>query len=110
MNDLLVISPNGGEVWPIGSTQVIRWKTFMDRPATVVDFQLRNEEGPILILARGMAVDEGIQIIEVPDIDLGPGYKIRIFYVLDMSLFDQSDETFTISPKPASAARWELYE
>jgi hypothetical protein len=90
--DFRVIRPNGGELWPIGSLQTIRW-SFANllsvppsSPATAFDVELTREGGfAIDIPTTDASCDLDSATCSLPwipssDLEIGSGYKIRISF------------------------------
>ena len=100
-----VLSPNGGEIWPQGSTQNVRW-TSSDIPqgarVTAVTIILTDPSGTSdyvnLTPSPAPNVESGNASIPVSD-NLTPGsHKIWIYILVDGAFVkDFSDEPFTIS-------------
>ena len=107
---ITVLSPNGGEVWPVGSTQVIKWNNTSGGPvnltlsnylscwntepacmAPAVLYQLANNvSGSTYNWTTGKTASGG-------DIPAGE-YKVTVSSATSGSVTDQSDSAFTITP------------
>jgi len=106
---ITVLSPNGGEVWPVGSTQVIKWNNTSGGPvnltlsnylacltatpacgAPTVLYQLANNlYGSNYFWTTGKTSSGG-------DIPAGE-YKVTVSSATNGSVTDQSDSVFTIT-------------
>jgi len=106
---ITVLSPNGGEVWSVGSTQVIKWNNTSDGPvnltlsnylacwtatpacgAPAVLYQLANNiSGSAYNWTTGKTASGG-------DIPAGE-YKVTVSSATNGSVTDQSDSAFTIT-------------
>ena len=106
---ITVLSPNGGEVWPVGSTQVIKWNNTSGGPvnltpsnylscwsavpscgAPAVLYQLANNlYGSNYFWTTGKTASGG-------DIPAGE-YKVTVSSATNGSITDQSDSVFTIT-------------
>ena len=113
---ITVLSPNGGEVWPVGSTQVINWNNTSGGPvnltlsnylacwtatpacgAPAVLYQLANSvSGSSYNWTTGKTASGG-------DIPAGE-YKVTVSSATNGSVMDQSDSAFTIiAPAPTTS-------
>jgi hypothetical protein len=92
---ITVTSPNGGEDWELGSAQDITWSSV-------------NVSGNVKIeLYKAGSVEETLSSDESNDgsyswtisseLDAGSDYKIRISSLVDLNVFDESDQPFTLS-------------
>jgi len=88
-----VIAPNGGEVWPINSTQTIRWNSG-DFTGTV-NIQISRDGGITWTTVISGTVNDGLQSWVVT----GPATiqaRIRVRSVIDSGAYDASNGNFTI--------------
>jgi len=92
-NQINVTSPNGGESWLIGSLHEIIWTDQLDG-----DVQILLYRGGILhtIVATSTSSDGSITW-NVPSIEEGNDYKIKILSVVTDEVFDESDSNFTFT-------------
>ncbi|MCZ6702709.1 MAG: T9SS type A sorting domain-containing protein [Ignavibacteria bacterium] len=92
-NQINVTSPNGGESWLIGSLHEIIWTDQLDG-----DVQILLYRGGILhtIVATSTSSDGSITW-NVPSIEEGNDYKIKIVSVITDEVFDESDSNFTFT-------------
>jgi hypothetical protein len=90
-----LLSPNGGEVFPLGETVPITWQ---DNLSGLVTLRL-TKGGVYLRNIRANTPSDGHYDWVVPG-DLAPGadYKVRITSVEDVTLKDHSDGFFTLVP------------
>ncbi|MCH9028436.1 MAG: T9SS type A sorting domain-containing protein, partial [Bacteroidetes bacterium] len=91
-NHITVTSPNGGEVWLIGSAHEITWEDNLDGNVQIL---LLKADQLHLIISSSTASD-GSRPWTVPSVPPGSDYKIRISSVTDGNIFDESDADFTI--------------
>ena len=110
-----VIWPNGNEVWPIGSTQEVRWRTNLETGGTNVRYELWNDSAKVADLDSGSDLfGEKSQMITVPDVPPGNHYKVRMVSIDQPAAWDDSDADFSIiDPIRQSQVRretWMLYE
>lgn len=89
-----VFSPNGGEVWQVGSTQMIMWTSqFIDR----VRIQYSPDNGITWkSVKRFVDAIDGQLEWQVPA-EESPECLVRINDLSDVNIFDDSDTTFTIT-------------
>ncbi|KKQ45984.1 MAG: Endonuclease/exonuclease/phosphatase, partial [Candidatus Yanofskybacteria bacterium GW2011_GWC2_37_9] len=98
---ITVLSPNGGEVWPVGSTQAIKWNS-NGAPTIMVDLVRPNYE---CHLTNGDVPNTGsltytlsacINGLPIPQ---GSDVKIKVMYRSNAVIVtqDQSDSAFTIT-------------
>ncbi|MBN1559525.1 T9SS type A sorting domain-containing protein [candidate division KSB1 bacterium] len=94
---ITVISPNGGEIWEIGSAQQIRWSS-------------ANHSANVKIeLYKGLSLhqtisssttDDGLHTWTIPSLEENTNYRIKITSTANSAVYDFSDNYFTIR-KPA---------
>jgi hypothetical protein len=98
---LTLITPNGGENWLIGSLQNITWSA--ESVAKVkLDYSADGGTGWIT-LAETIDANAGSYSWTLPDI-ASANCKVRISNHDDATLFDVSDQPFTIEKKTGSSA------
>jgi hypothetical protein len=94
---LTLLAPNGGEQWPTGSSQTIRWQS-TDLKGTV-DLELsRDDGGSWAPLAAGLPANGSH-----PWTVTGPpttAARVRVRAASDPGLADQSDASFSIQEPP----------
>ena len=108
-----VISPNGGETWTVGSEARIHWETDIPTAGTGVQFELWNGMAKIEDLGFGWDPNAGREdIITVPNVPDGSNYRVRVISTWEPTLFDISDEPFTIlrAENGVSPNDWLLYQ
>jgi hypothetical protein len=93
-NQVTVTTPDGGENWPIGSSQIITWD---DNLAGSVEIQLFK--GAIFHSSiTGSTPSDGAYTWNIPNsLIQASDYGIRISSVDDGNVFDFSDADFTLS-------------
>jgi hypothetical protein len=92
-NQVTVTSPNGGESWKAGTTQTITWDdNFPDN----VRIEL-YKGGIVHTLIVNSTTSDGERDWSIPyDFEGGSDYKVKITSLGDTSIFDLSDDNFTI--------------
>lgn len=90
---LTVLSPNGGEVWPIGSTQVLRWNA--TGVSGKVKIELSRDGGGTWKTLFASTVNDGSQSWKVTKPETGQA-RVRIRSLLDANVVDTSDGNCTI--------------
>jgi hypothetical protein len=93
-NTISVLSPNGGEVWGMGTEQFITWSS-IDIIDVKIEFSSNN--GASWELVNESVPSTGIYSWNVPDVHTIQGV-IKISDVTDEDVFDISDGVFTIEP------------
>lgn len=111
LNALQVLSPNGAEIWPAGSQQLIRWSAPGDGN---VKIELSIDGGATYETIFGSTLNDGTQPWTVPDRQ-SITCRIRITHLNDASLVDESDEDFEIAPTvgirvttPSGGELWQI--
>ncbi|MDC1037717.1 Ser-Thr-rich GPI-anchored membrane family protein [Candidatus Marinimicrobia bacterium] len=112
---LTVTSPNGGENWELGSTHDITW-TSSDLSG---DIKIELYQGGSMYQTiLDSTDDDGSYSWTIPDsYDEGSNYNLRISSVSDGNVYDDSDNTFTLTStsqptltvtSPNGGENWEL--
>ncbi|MDP3057344.1 MAG: NosD domain-containing protein [bacterium] len=103
---LTVLSPNGGENWPVGSEQKIQWK-FTGKQTTSVKIELQKSSSSLFteLIAIFVPTDyngDGSYLWTIPAThETGTDYKIIVTSIENSKRTDTSDGYFTISaPAP----------
>jgi hypothetical protein len=95
--DITVTSPNGGESWQVGTSHNITWTDNISGP---VKIDLYKAEVFDTTIAQSTASD-GSYNWNIPiDLQEGSDYKVLITSLDDTTLFDYSDDNFTIFSVP----------
>jgi len=91
---LSVLSPNGGESWPVGSTQTIMWNSqFVEN---TVQIQASYDNGATWSIVKRMAnVKDGQSQWAIPD-RISDTCLIKIFDMAETEVTDISDAPFSI--------------
>ncbi|NJD53817.1 MAG: hypothetical protein FIB07_13230 [Candidatus Methanoperedens sp.] len=94
-----VVSPNGGENWIRGSTQIIKWNS-TESPGTYVKIELLKG-GVLNRVIIASTINDGSHPWIIPATQTpGDDYKVRITSTANVSNTDTSDANFTI-PVPS---------
>lgn len=110
---LILHSPQGGEVWLTGSTQLIHWRSLLNVTGPSVRLQLWRGGAWIADLGSQTDTDgDGIKVITVPDVDEGSNYQVFLNSISMPNYFAYSPAlTIRKSPQNAlSSASWAAYE
>jgi subtilisin family serine protease len=98
-NTITLITPNGGESWSVGGTQIIQW-TYTGDPGNFVRLELYKGNVRYSMIAPRTALGSGgagLYSWRIPPrVTRGSNYKIRIVTTGDSSLADLSDNSFQI--------------
>ncbi|MCP4216245.1 MAG: hypothetical protein GY765_16475, partial [bacterium] len=90
-----ITSPNGGEMWKLGTAQTLTWES--NDSVGDIDIRLYNGDSPVLDIAT-VPVDSGSFTWDIPaDFTAGENYRVRISQ-LSSGLDDYSDSYFSIIP------------
>ena len=93
-NNLLLTSPNGGEVWPVGSSQNITWSTTGSIPGVKLEYSTDGFITPILITAASL--NTGSYTWTIPN-DCSNTVKVRVSdSTFPTQVYDDSDACFRI--------------
>ncbi|MBN1542534.1 hypothetical protein JW992_10340 [candidate division KSB1 bacterium] len=91
---LTVVSPNGGEKWPVGSSQIISWNSqFVEN---TVQIQASYDGGTTWSIVKRMAKAADGQIEWVVPDRISENCLIKIFDMREVEVFDVSDALFSI--------------
>ena len=91
-NEISILSPNGGEVWGMGTQQYVKWSS-TNIINVMIEFSADN--GASWDLVAESVPSTGIYSWRVPLVQTIQG-RIKISNVTDDSVFDISDNKFTI--------------
>jgi len=94
---ITITSPNGGEIWQVGSTAVIQWQSKGIPSTSSIDIiRLRDSSGVEKDIVS-QTENDGIEKIIVPDYLEAGSYKLEIKTSLNGgTVFDESDAEFNI--------------
>jgi len=98
---IVISSPNGGESWAVGSTQAIAWKT-MGTGAEVM-IQYTTDDTATWNTITDATANDGTYEWVIPDA-VSDQCRVRIINLDDISVFDVSDEAFSIVAASARTA------
>jgi hypothetical protein len=93
-DSIVVISPNGGEKWITGSTQIIQW---VDNVSENVKIELYQDGNLHSLITSFTPNDSLYSWLVPPHIWTNSNYKIGIESTSDQDNFDLSDNNFAIS-------------
>ena len=96
---ITVTSPNGGETCEMGTTQTITWEDNIDGNVLIEVYKGGVFYGNI---TDSTPSDGSYDEVIPTDIDAGTDYKFKITSVADSSIYDFSDNNFTITASAAS--------
>jgi len=91
--NLTLTSPNGGEKWAIGTTQVIRW----DRTGSIANVRLEysDDGGTVYVPIISSTANAGSYSWSVPDA-ITVQALVKIYDASDLTVYDTSDAVFKI--------------
>ncbi len=101
--DISVISPNGGEEWPVGSTQEIRWES--RNAGAYVKIEYSTDGGTTWKTIEDSTENDGSYSWTVPD-DPSDHCRVRITSKVYTSVQDTSDADFSIVERPDLELLW----
>jgi hypothetical protein len=107
---IVVVAPNGGENWPKGSTQVIRW-TYSPAAGTQVKIELLKGGALLSTIVAKTSVGTGgagsFNWLVPATLNKGSDYQVRVTSISDATFTDMSDGAFSIGSSAASIAKVE---
>jgi len=89
---ILVTSPNGGEIWPVGSNQIINWTSNL---VSNVKIEYTTDSGSSWITIIASTPSGGTYNWTVPNTP-SVNCKVKISDVSNPSVYDQSNNPFSI--------------
>lgn len=89
---LIVLSPNGGEVWPVGSTQNITWNS---TNVPDVKIELSTNNGTSWTTVVDSTPSNGIYSWTVPNTPSNT-CKVKVSDITNPLVYDESDSVFSI--------------
>ena len=102
---IAVVSPDGGEVWQLGSAQSVQW-SYTENPGSAVKIEALRGEAiiatiPSVSIGSG---GSGTFNLTVPfNTPVGDNYRFRVTSISNPGYTDTSDAPFTISPDSSSS-------
>lgn len=97
---ILVTSPNGGEAWPVGSTQKLTWRTG-SAPVGDVRIEYTTDAGSTWLDIAGRTENDGLYEWSVPDTP-SSDCLMRISKADEADPVDRSDAPFSIVTSASS--------
>ena len=94
---ITVTSPNGGEMWQVGTTQTVKWTTQSLSSSAFVNIEI--QKGSTVVKRYASIMNDGNELIVVPsDLQAGADYKVNVIYYFNSSqgVIDSSDSSFSI--------------
>tara|TARA_Y100000758_G_scaffold159231_1_gene113033 strand:+ start:651 stop:3068 length:2418 start_codon:yes stop_codon:yes gene_type:complete len=96
-----VISPNGGELWEIGSEQVIEWNSPHSSLRVHIFIQPVQQPSIAQLIAEN-ELNDGLYTWEISTALLAEtNYRVKIQVVDDVSVYDESNGPFTLFSPPS---------
>ena len=93
LNEIMVVSPNGGESWLGGTSNAITWTNNISENVKIELYK----GGNVLYTIVSSTSNGGNYSWTIPDtLQSGIDYKVKISSLLDSNINDFSDEDFTI--------------
>jgi hypothetical protein len=94
--DITVSSPNGGESWLAGSSQTIFWTDNISGDV-IIELHKSGVPDSAFSLISGPTASDGAKNWDLPfDIQSGNDYQVKITSVENPTIFDLSDNNFSI--------------
>jgi hypothetical protein len=98
-----LISPNGGELWEIGSGQDIEWNSYDTHSNLRVHIFIQALLQPIAQLIAENELNDGLYRWDISSALLpGTNYRVKIQLTDDVSVYDESDGYLTLWSPPTS--------
>ncbi|MFH0930013.1 MAG: C1 family peptidase, partial [Candidatus Moraniibacteriota bacterium] len=94
---IVVVSPNGGEIWGTGSTQSVKWN-YAGNPGSTAKIELLKGGALVQIITSAASVSSGAFNWKVPNgLSAGSDYQIRVTSASNSSYSDTSNNNFSIA-------------
>ncbi|MHA2029649.1 MAG: Ser-Thr-rich GPI-anchored membrane family protein, partial [Candidatus Kariarchaeaceae archaeon] len=94
--DITVTSPNGGESWQAGNSQIVLWNDNIDGEV-IIELYKGGVPDSVYSLISGRTASDGAKNWDIPfDIPSGDDYQVKITSVENSNIFDFSDADFSI--------------
>jgi len=107
---LRVIYPNGGEQWQIGNKYTIKW----ENPGNIKSIYVDLYKGDTYLAGLGgLGLNYGAptswtwNTIDTPNFEAGTDFKMRVRSDTDKSIYDESDNYFSVAAPAISPATCE---
>ncbi|MFC1658696.1 hypothetical protein ACFL1D_04825 [Candidatus Omnitrophota bacterium] len=92
---LVLSAPNGGEVWPVGSSQAIRWQSTGSIEKIKLEYSKDGGLTYPYLIADSQAAGSGLYNWVVPDL-ISSMIRVRITDTSDSVVYDTSEDNFKI--------------
>ncbi|SVD12305.1 uncharacterized protein METZ01_LOCUS365159, partial [marine metagenome] len=99
--EIELTSPNGGETWELGTTHSITWTTSHSSENVAIELYKNNTSYQVLSAATASTGSYNWNIAAT--MDESSSYKVRIALVSDPSIYDESDNSFSLTSTPQPA-------
>ena len=100
---ITVVSPNGGEIWPPGSTHPLQW-TYLGNPGSAVKIEALRGETVLAVISSshpiGSAGAGSFNLTFPNSTPLGDDYRIRVTSTTYPACTDTSNGFFTVGTPP----------
>lgn len=97
---LELVTPNGGEIWMIGTSHSIEWQSVLAGNPANVKLEYSVDGGSNWLEIVSSTSNDGSHIWTVPN-NPSENCVVKVSDAVDGDPFDISDDPFTISPEPA---------
>jgi hypothetical protein len=111
---LNIITPNGGEVWQVGTMQKLQWETKGSIDNVRLEYSTNgfSDDSQIAVITPSTDAEGGYFVWKVAD-SISPTVKVRVVNSNDDSVYDISDNNFKIVGvlhliSPNGGERWEV--
>lgn len=109
LSGLLVESPNNGEVWYKGQTNLIIWASGSNAAGNVKIGLYRNQ-GSYCTITNSVTNSGTFAWITAPPMLSSTNYLIHLSSVSQTSVWDESDSPFTIATAPTASLLFETFD
>ncbi|MEI6169013.1 MAG: choice-of-anchor J domain-containing protein [bacterium] len=109
LTGLLVESPNNGEVWYKGQTNLILWASGSNAAGNV-RIGLYRDQSSYCTLTNSVTNSGAYAWIMTPPMLSSTNFKIQLSSVTQTSVWDESDSPFTIATAPTASLLFETFD
>ncbi|MFH1062049.1 MAG: hypothetical protein V1747_04095 [Candidatus Omnitrophota bacterium] len=92
---LTLISPNGGQIWYVGTSQNITWTMNGSIPAVKLEYSINSGSSYDNVIIASTAAAVGTYAWSIPDA-IGGNLRVKVIDTANATVYDESNADFTV--------------